>query len=65
MAEIVFHVEETAEGGFIARALGESIFTEGNDLEELRSAIEDAVRCHFGDEGSRPNSICLCHETSW
>ena len=42
MREIIFLVEEAEEGGFVARALGEAIFTEGE--------IRDAVRCHFGEE---------------
>jgi hypothetical protein len=33
-----------------ARALGHSIFTEGEDLNELRSNVRDAVRCHFEDK---------------
>ena len=48
--EIVFLVEESSEGGFEARALGLSIFTEGKTLNEIRENVRDAVRCHF-DEG--------------
>ena len=48
--EIVFLVEESPEGGFEARALGLSIFTEGETLDEIRENVRDAVRCHF-DEG--------------
>ena len=47
MNEIIFLVEEAPEGGFIARALDESIFTEADTLEELRKQIRDAVACHF------------------
>ncbi|MDC8014853.1 type II toxin-antitoxin system HicB family antitoxin [Tahibacter soli] len=50
MSEIVFLVEEAPEGGYSARALGESIFTQAESLEELRENVRDAVRCHF-DEG--------------
>ena len=50
MNEIIFLVEDAVEGGYTARALGESIFTEGDDLDELRSNIRDAVDCHFDDE---------------
>jgi len=35
------------EGGYEAKALGYSIYTEGETLEELRIAIIDAVKCHF------------------
>jgi hypothetical protein len=46
--EIIFLVEEEIEGGYTARALGHSIFTEADTLEELKTNIQDAVRCHFG-----------------
>ena len=44
MNEILFLVEEAPEGGFTARALGESIFTEADDLESLNANVRDAVR---------------------
>lgn len=52
MTEIIFLVEEAPEGGYTARALGESIFTEADDLEGLERNVRDAVRCHF-DEGEQ------------
>lgn len=52
MRELIFVVEEAPEGGYTARALGESIFTEANSVEELRTQVRDAVRCHFDDEGA-------------
>ena len=58
MSEIVFVVEEAPEGGFIARAVGESIFTEADSLEQLHERTRDAVRCHF-DEGKAPKLIRL------
>ena len=45
--EVVFHVEESADGGYTARAFGVSIVTEADDLPGLRTAVRDAVRCHF------------------
>jgi hypothetical protein len=56
--EIIFEVEEALEGGFVARALGESIITEANDIESLHQRIRDAVNCHF-DEGASPKLIRL------
>lgn len=47
MTELVFLVEEAPEGGYTARALGASIVTEADDLPALRTAVRDAVRCHF------------------
>jgi hypothetical protein len=57
-SEIIFAVEEAPEGGFVARALGHSIFTEADGLDALRDAVRDAVRCHF-DEAERPKVIRL------
>jgi len=56
MTEIVFVVEEAAEGGFTARALGYSIYTEADTWEELKTAIQDAISCHF-DEKDRPRVV--------
>jgi predicted RNase H-like HicB family nuclease len=50
MNELFFLVEEAAEGGYIAKALGAPIYTQGESLEELRANIRDAVACHFGDD---------------
>jgi hypothetical protein len=58
MNEIIFLVEEAPEGGFTARALGQSIFTEADTLEDLRKNVRDAVECH-GEEGRRPQLIRL------
>ena len=58
MNEIIFVIEEAVEGGFIARALGESIFTEAETLDTLRQQVRDAVNCHF-DEGKAPKVIRL------
>jgi hypothetical protein len=54
--EIIFSVEESPEGGFEARALGYSIFTEAESMDELKRNVRDAVHCHF-DEGQAPRVI--------
>jgi len=58
MTEIVFVVEIAAEGGYTARALGVSIFTEADTEAELRVAVQDAVHCHF-DGDTLPKVIRL------
>jgi hypothetical protein len=58
MNEIIFLVEDAVEGGYNARALGESIFTEADDLDTLRANIRDAVDCHF-DADKKPKMIRL------
>jgi predicted RNase H-like HicB family nuclease len=45
--EIIFLVEDEPEGGYGARALGHSIYTQGDTKEELRNNISDAIACHF------------------
>jgi hypothetical protein len=56
--EVLFLVEEAVEGGYIARALGHSIFTEADTWDELREAVRDAVHCHF-DPDEQPDLIRL------
>jgi hypothetical protein len=57
-SEIIFSIQESPEGGYQARALGFSIFTEADSLDELKTMIRDAVSCHF-DPANRPSVIRL------
>jgi hypothetical protein len=54
--EIIFIVEESPEGGYEARSLNHSIFTEADTFEELKVMVHDAVSCHF-KTGDRPRLI--------
>lgn len=56
--EVIFEIREAVEGGYTARALGYSIFTQGEDWEDLKAMVKDAVKCHFDDE-SIPKVIRL------
>lgn len=58
MSEIIFVVEEAPEGGYTARALGESIVTQAESVAELHARVRGAVHCHF-DEGAAPKVIRL------
>jgi hypothetical protein len=58
MNEIIFLVSEPPEGGYAAEALGHSIFTVADNLEELNEMVRDAVLCHFEEE-ERPKIIRL------
>ncbi len=49
MREIIFEVTEAPEGGYNARALGHSVFTQGEDWDDLKEMVRDAVLCHFDD----------------
>jgi len=57
--EIIFLVEEDDEGGYIAKAVNQSIFTQADSLQELRELIKDAVHCHYPNEQNRPQLIRL------
>ncbi len=57
-SEIIFSVEESPEGGYEARALGFSIFTQADTMDELKRNVREAVHCHF-DEGQAPSVIRL------
>lgn len=59
MEEIIFLVEDEPEGGYIAKAIGESIFTQAESIQELRELVKDAVHCHYPDEQNRPKLIRL------
>lgn len=48
--EIIFQIEESIEGGYEAKAIGYSIFTEGETYEELKKNIKEAVNCHFAKD---------------
>jgi len=58
-SELVFLVEDAPEGGYTARALGESIFTEADSRDELVEAVREAVRCHFEEQTDLPKVIRL------
>ncbi|MGB8325029.1 MAG: hypothetical protein WCE52_18885, partial [Candidatus Acidiferrum sp.] len=55
---IIFAVHESPEGGYEARALGHSIFSQAESLEELKAMLRDAVKCHF-DDADKPSVIRL------
>jgi len=49
-SEVIFEVREASEGGYDARALDHSIFTQGDDWKDLKAMAREAVLCHFGDK---------------
>ena len=58
MDEIIFVVEESPDGGYFARALNFSIFTDAATIPELKENIKDAVKCHF-ESNQEPKIINL------
>jgi len=59
MNEIIFMIEDDPEGGYNAQALGYSIFTQGETVEELKENIMDALRCHFDEIEKIPRIVRL------
>ena len=57
MTEIIFVVQESPEGGLEAKALGHSIYTEGDTIDELKQNIREAIHCHF--ETDAPSIVRL------
>jgi predicted RNase H-like HicB family nuclease len=55
--EITFIFQESPEGGYDARAIGHSIFTQANTMVELEANVKDAVACHFGEKIPLPKEI--------
>lgn len=62
MQEIIFVVKESEEGGFIASGLNDSIFTDGETLQELKSNVRDAVLCHFEDDSRKMIRLHMVRE---
>jgi hypothetical protein len=57
-SEIIFLIENSIEGGYEAKALSHSIYTEADTIDVLKNMIRDAVKCHF-NEHERPKIIRL------
>jgi len=58
-SEIVFEVTEAEEGGYSAHALGFSIFTEGDTMEQLCHNVVEATDCYFDETVGSPKIIRL------
>ena len=58
MSEIIFLVEEATEGGYQARALDYSIFTDAETMDDLKVNVKEAVQCHF-EEDEIPKMVRL------
>ncbi len=60
MTEIIFQVEEDPiDGSWVARAIGASIVTQADSIEELKTMVRDALQCHYDNEEDIPPVIRL------
>ncbi|MFN7931955.1 MAG: 2-oxoisovalerate dehydrogenase [Bryobacteraceae bacterium] len=55
--ELIFEIRDAEEGGYYARALGHSIFTQAETWEELRANVLEAVTVHFEGTQQRPKLV--------
>ena len=54
---IQFFIEKALEGGYTASAVGYSIYTQGETLDDTVHNIKEAVLCHFGEEKISANAL--------
>ena len=54
--EIIFEIFESVDGGYEAKAIGHSIFTQFDNHDELENVLREAVECHF-DNDNMPQII--------
>ncbi|TVQ53064.1 MAG: 2-oxoisovalerate dehydrogenase E1 subunit beta [Phycisphaerales bacterium] len=58
--EVVFIVEEEPEdGGYSASCSRWGIYTQGDNADDLRHMVVNAVECRFADEPIKPKQIRL------
>ena len=57
--ELIFEVCEAEEGGYVARVLGQAIFTEAETWQELRDNVLEVTSLHFDDAPAKPKLIQL------
>jgi predicted RNase H-like HicB family nuclease len=61
MNELIFDVAQEGDGGYCAECLTESIVTEGNTWDELRSNVREAVRGYFFDQPEKLKASIRLH----
>ena len=54
---IQFFIQKAEESGYTASAVGYSIFTEGETLDETVKNIKEAVECHFGEDEIKSHDL--------
>ena len=65
MKEIIFHIEQDIDGGYVASAELDkgAIVTQGDDINELKMMIQDAIDGYFYDKpNQKPQNVILHFE---
>lgn len=50
LKQLVFEVVSQEDGSWTAVGIGDDIFTQGNDFEDLKVNVLEAIRAHFYGE---------------
>lgn len=65
MKKLVFIIKSDSDGGYVAKSKLEkgSIITQGDDIQELKEMIKDAIEGYFFDKpDQKPKSVLLKFE---
>ena len=64
LKQLVFEVGPLEDGTWIAAGIGDDIFTEGTDIEDLKVNTVEAIRAHFSDENCDKFEVRLAQVVS-
>jgi hypothetical protein len=59
MTELVFEIRDAEEGGYHARALGKTIFTQADDWQSLKFNILEAISVFYAAPAEQPKLVTL------
>ena len=65
MEELFFLVEESIEGGYVAKGIGQSIYSQADTIEALKLELIDAIHCHFDDSKKRIIRLHITREETF
>lgn len=65
MNEIIFLIEDAPEGGYIARALDASTFTEADDINDLHDRVREWDAVNVGLEQHQFNLLTYAPHPAW
>jgi predicted RNase H-like HicB family nuclease len=57
--DLEFRITKEDDGSLAASCINEDIFTQGSDLEGLKTSLEDAIKVHFSDSGVKEFRVHL------
>jgi hypothetical protein len=64
LKQLVFEVGPLEDGTWIAAGIGDDIFTQGTDIEDLKVNTVEAIRAHFYDENCDKFEVRLAQVVS-